>query len=262
MPTDLQRLDLHQLGVVVTRPAHQAEHLCQLIEQAGGRAIPFPTIAIAPPEDKAALAAQLTHLKDFDLAIFISANAVSHCHRLLKGGLPTGLKLVVVGKATARQLHTSFSRQPDIVPTSGFNSEALLALPELQQVRGKRIIILRGEGGRTLLGDCLGERGAEVDYANLYRRVQPQVDNTSIERLVQHAAADIIVATSGEGLENLFAMLGETYRVWLCRLPLLVVNQRLYERARQLGFAAEILVTREPADEAILECIQAWALQH
>ena len=259
--SSLQQPTLKQLDVLVTRPAHQATHLCELIEQAGGRAIPFPVITIAPPVDEAAVAAQLSHIKEFDLAIFISANAVSYCRQLLNGALPETLKLAVVGKATARQLHTSFARQPDVLPEHGFNSEALLALPALQQVKGQRIIILRGEDGRALLGDTLSERGAEVSYANLYRRVQPEVDAATIKQLVEHTAVDIIVTTSGEGLENLCAMLGETYRAWLCRLPLVVVHQRLCDRARQLGFTAEVLIAREPADEAILECIQAWAQQ-
>src|SRR3990172_199038 len=39
------------VGVLIILPAHQAAHLAQLIEQAGGVAIRFPTIEIVPPVD-------------------------------------------------------------------------------------------------------------------------------------------------------------------------------------------------------------------
>lgn len=248
--------DLNQLGVMVTRPAHQAEPLCQLIEAAGGRVFRFPVLAIEPPDDIPASRAQLAQLTDFDLAIFISPNAVSRAKALLPDGLPKSCRLVVVGQGTARQLVADFGRQPDVVPEAGFNSEALLAMPALQDVAGQRIMILRGEGGRALLGDILGERGAELIYATVYKRVKPATDTGRLQQAIENQAIEVIVISSGEGLENLLQMVGETYRQWLCSMPLVLVNQRLKALAERLGFTGELLIADNASDKAILTCLQ------
>ena len=67
--------DLQGLGVLVTRPAHQADQLCDLIEAAGGRPYRLPTIEITPSSDSDQQQARhlLEHLQANDLLIFISA---------------------------------------------------------------------------------------------------------------------------------------------------------------------------------------------
>ena len=76
--------DLSGVTVVVTRPSHQAEILCQSIEALGATALRFPVIEIRPSSNPERLKAQLDHLANFQLAIFISANAVFSTLRVLK----------------------------------------------------------------------------------------------------------------------------------------------------------------------------------
>lgn len=246
---------------MVTRPAHQAESLCQMIEAAGGQIFRFPVLAIEPPDDINAARLQLAELPGFDMAIFISPNAVSRTRALLQADLPADCQIVAVGQGTARQLVTEFGRQPDVVPETGFNSEALLAMPALQDVAGRRIMILRGEGGRPLLGDTLGERGAKVTYATVYKRVRPAAELGQLAQAITDKAINVIVITSGEGLHNLLHMAGETYRHWLCSMPLILINQRLRVLAEKLGFNGELLLADNASDEAILNCLQKWIRQ-
>ena len=60
-----------------------------------------------------------------------------------------------------------------ISPPLRFDSEALLELPQLTDVNGRRVIIFRGDGGRELLGETLAARGASVEYVSCYRRGRP-----------------------------------------------------------------------------------------
>ena len=253
--------DLQQLGVLVTRPAHQAEGLCQLIEQAGGRAVRFPTLAIKPVEDSAVPQQLLARLGEMDMAIFISPNAVSQTKQLLPAGLPANLQVATVGTGTARQLDSDFGRQPDIVPAAGFNSEALLAMPALQDVASKQIMILRGDGGRPLLGDTLRDRGATVIYATVYIRSMPEISADELEHTIQEQNIDIIVITSGEGLNNLLHMAGETYLQGLCNMTLVLPNLRLKSMAEERGFNGELLIAGGNRDEDILTCLQQHVRQ-
>src|SRR3954470_3979514 len=70
-------------GVVVTRPAHQAPKLIELLRQAGTHPIPFPVIEIADVDDPAPLTALIARLEDFDRAIFVSPNAVHKAMTLI-----------------------------------------------------------------------------------------------------------------------------------------------------------------------------------
>lgn len=253
------------LGIMVTRPAHQAAPLCRLIEDAGGTPILFPVLEILEPEDSAALCATVERLASFDMAIFISPNAVNKAMNLIDarlGGLPAGLTVATVGKSSAKELRNFIGREPDVYPKKKFNSEALLAMDAMQDVAGKRIVIFRGDGGREYLGDTLGARGATVEYANAYRRGRPQADVGKLHRAWARGGIDVITVTSGEGLRNLFDMVGKLAQHWLRKTQLVVVNERLVDLARQLGFKLEPVVAAEASDEALVEAIKQWHRQH
>lgn len=251
-------IDLNGLGVLVTRPAHQAGHLCDLITAAGGRPIRFPTLAIRDLSANPIVQEQLARLDDYHLAIFISPNAVHYGLAAInrRGHLPSGIKLATVGKGSAIALEQALGRGPDIVPTESYDSEALLALPELRRVSGQRILILRGEGGRELLAETLRQRGAMVDYLEVYRRECPiPGDADPMEWLEK---TDIITITSSEALQNLINLTAAAQRSQLLTRPLVVVSARTAALAKQLGFRHPALVTQRAGDEAILQALLDW----
>ncbi len=247
--TQAAECPLGGLGVLVTRPVHQAEGLCRLIEAAGGRALRFPTLEIRPtqhPEQSQALFAQA-----WDWWLFVSANAVEQTLALL-GRIPAGPRIGAVGQATAEALAAA-GHPVDLVPDAQFDSEALLASEAMQGVAGRRILIVRGEGGRALLAETLQARGATLAYAEIYRRGCPALDAAPLlSRWGEEIGA--VVATSGEILENLVALLGAAGRERLLVTPLVVISPRLAEQARRLGFT-RVLVADRAQDAAILAAL-------
>ncbi|MFZ1576531.1 MAG: uroporphyrinogen-III synthase [Chromatiaceae bacterium] len=248
MPTPC---DLAGRGVLVTRPRAQAAGLCQLIMAAGGRAIAFPTIEIEAAGDQESARRLLA--EPADLLCFTSRNAVDYALTLFPGGvLPTSPRLAAVGKATAEAL-TAAGRAPALVPEGRYDSEALLALPELQDLGGLRAVIVRGEGGRPLLGETLRARGAEVAYAEVYRRALPEVESAVLlagwEREVQ-----FVTATSGEILDNLMRILGEAGRERLLATPLAVVSAHTGLDAERMGFMRVELAERAD-DPALVQAL-------
>ena len=241
-------------GVLVTRPAGQAAGLCRLVEQRGGRAIRFPGIEIRPPLDPGPVRAQLERLPGCDIAIFVSPNAVQGAVDLLGGrGLPAGPRVAAVGEGTRRALEARGTRV-DITPADRYDSEGLLGCEALRRVAGRRVCIVRGVGGLPLLGETLAERGAEVLYIEVYRRARPEADpRPLVERWPREVQA--VTVTSGEILENLFALLGPDAGL-LRRTPLVVISGRVAARAEALG-CERVAVAERADDAAIVAAVEA-----
>lgn len=241
------------LRIVVTRPREQAAGLAQRIEQAGGQAIVFPLLEISPADDQRALQEAVARLPEFNLAIFISPNAVRYGMQaiLAAGPWPSHLKIATVGQGSAQALRELGVSQI-IAPCDKFDSEALLALPELQRVEGWRIMIFRGNGGRELLGDTLRARGARVEYAACYQRSRPQQDPASLVN-----AADAITVTSSEALAVLWEMLDAPSRTKMVDVPLFVLHERIAAAAQALGWHK--VTATAGGDDGLLSGLVAWA---
>lgn len=252
--------ELTGLHVLVTRPAHQAQPLCEALAAHGAVPVRFPVLEILDPLDSGPLLAVIDRLQDYDIAVFVSPNAVVKAMNLImaRRALPEGLRFATVGRASAKELRRFIGREPDICPPRKFDSEALLEQAAMQDVAGKRIIIFRGGGGRELLGDVLKERGARVDYAEAYRRGRPNADVDALLRAWARGEVDIIAVTSAEGLRNLFDMVGKLGQHWLRKTPLVVVHERMVQLAKELGFKDAPLVAPEASDAAIVEAIRQW----
>lgn len=243
-------------GIVVTRPAHQAGDLVELIEAAGGHAILFPTIEIVAVSESQALTELIDRLDTFDIAIFVSPNAVSQAMRLIKARreLPPRLALATIGRGSVRELERYGATR--VTAPARFDSEALLDLEQMREVAGKRIVIFRGEGGRELLGDTLTARGAAIEYAQCYRRSRPHVDATPLLEAWERNDLHAITATSSDGLRNLVALAGKSASPWLRQTPLFVPHPRIEHAARELGFATVVLTAQ--GDAGLVRGLTQW----
>ena len=242
--------------VLVTRPVDQAEKLSRLIEEHGGVAVRFPTLAIVPMEDSGTIQNTLAHLDRYHWLIFISANAVTmHGYHSDSDKIKKfkSIRIAAIGKATAQALSLA-GLPPDLVPENDYNSEALMAMPEMQQMQGQHCLIIRGEGGREELATMLRSRGASVEYLDIYKRIIPGIECTAVSLLLMQDKLDIITVTSGESLQNLLIMLEEKHHHRLFEVPLVVVSNRIKQIAVDIGFK-QIAVTHSPSDEAILETV-------
>ncbi len=250
-------------SVLVTRPRHQADGLIDAVQRLGGTARVFPTLAIVPVALSAAMIGDVQSLHAGDWAIFISPNAVDAGMGLLAqaGGLPSGVGVAAVGRATARSLHENGIARV-LVPQQGADSEALLALAPLHDLTGRRVLIVRGEGGRELLGRTLVERGADLRYAEVYRRVMPEdADRSQLLAWLAAGAVDLLTATSPAGLENLVRLAGAEGGAALSRLPLVVVSERMLQQAERLGFRGSVQVAEGAGDDAITKALVALTEQ-
>ncbi len=250
--------NLRGLGVLITRPAGQAQRVAQHIRAAGGDALLYPTIEIAPTDDPQTAEKILHSLAEFDWAIFISANAVEKTFSLLPPGLtwPTTLKVAAIGAATAQALREQ-GVEKIYAPQESFDSEALLALPEMQSVRQTRVVIFRGQGGRETLKQTLVARGAEVVYCASYRRIKPAAPPHDLPLWLAQKKIDATDVMSRESLDNLLDLAGDAATA-LKIIPLITHHPRVAQAAREAGFLQ--VFTCAPGDPALMAVLETLSL--
>lgn len=252
----ISKLPLAGLNIVVTRPRDQAVQLAQRIREAGGSTFLFPLLDISAVQDARVLNEQISRLYQFDLAIFISPNAAQYGIGAIRAAesIPPNLKIATVGQGSAKALR-AMGVTDVIAPGERFDSEGLLALPELQHIAGWQVMIFRGDGGRELLGDTLRERGATVEYAACYQRSKPQQD----AGVLLEAAPDAISVTSSEALGYLWQMLDQPAQSALRNTPLFVPHPRIAELAGQQGWLQVRLCGS--GDDGLLAALAEWAAE-
>lgn len=243
--------NLAGLRVLVTRPAGQSEALCREIERLGGSAVVLPALEIVavepdwPPDER-------TLDGEPDWIIFISANAARFGHAIALRNRAPHSRVVAIGAATSACL-TELGVGVDLCPENGGDSETLLAHPDFASLTGRRVVIVRGRGGRETLADGLRARGAVVGYLEVYERRCPDACRAGLKRLADHAGVDVVTVMSGETLENLVSAAREGGCLpWLKALPLIVISPRVAASAREFGFSGQVSVAAEMSDRGFI----------
>jgi uroporphyrinogen-III synthase len=239
---------LRNIGIAITRPVAQATKLAQLIQKAGGNTISFPLIDITPLDDYSQFEAVISNIAAYDWILFISSNAVQNSlPRLLAHGIPSHLKFAAIGPTTALTLN-EFGIKNVLIPSGNrFDSESLLSLPEMLDMKGKKVMIVRGVGGRDVLANTLTERGAQVTFAECYQRINPQTNSNVLTQAFHDGQLHALVITSSEAMRYLLSMAGKA--AWLRHVTLCVNHARVAEEAIKAGLTVKI--ASAPSDEAM-----------
>ena len=244
----MNALPLAGVGVAITRPSDQAKKLTSLIEAAGGHVILFPLIEIIGLDDYSQFEREIAHIAEYDWIIFISSNAVQHgMPHLLKHTLPNRLRFAAIGPVTASELQ-DFGIQNVLIPQGRYDSESLLSLTELQEMQGKKLMIVRGIGGREVLAETLKSRGAEVTFAECYQRINPQKNIETLHQAWVNHQLQAIVVTSSEAMRYLLDF--ASHASWLWEVTLCVNHARIAEQPIAMGI--KVKVADAPGDEAML----------
>ena len=236
-----RRRHLAGVRVLVTRPRYAARRLADALAAEGADAVCVPAMEIAPVDDTRSAARLREQLADVSVSVFTSANAVDGFFRLVASGASDRLPPVVlaVGRATAEALRVRGVAGVR-TPSGGFDSEGLLACPELGsgQVAGRLVAIVKGEGGRDLLARELDRRGAGVIEANVYRRRAPERLADRLDDV--RGTIDVVTATSAEALRNLLDAAPWT-RSWLSGVVVVVASARVADVARACGLTRVVV---------------------
>lgn len=229
--------------VLVTRPQHQQAELISAFESHGAQTIALPLLQIAPPsagEHAATLRRSLLELDLFDTLIFISTNAVRAGVAAIEDywpQFPVGIQVVAIGPSTAALAQKLLCCEV-AVAAGGVTSEDLLSSGLFDNLKGKRVGIFRGEGGRDTLAEGIRDRGGRVDYFEVYRRLTCDYTQDELEAVLSGKIPTALTATSGESLAALLAL--PLLEMPLLEMPLIVPSDRVKELALALGFVQPV----------------------
>ena len=246
MPRQTRMPDLPETArvVVVTRPRAQADALAQAVAASGRTAVLLPLLEISPVEDAAPLRAALAELDRFALVAFVSPNAIDAAFAHIDAW-PVAVPVAIVGDGSRAALarhgvtcdtFTIFSP----ADSAHSDSEHLLQRLDLAAYAGKRVLIVRGDGGRELLADALRAAGARVEPVAAYRRATPVLTAELATRLrAWLAQPNDWIITSSEALRGLAGLVqtidDNALMARLMQQRLIVPHARIAQTARDLG---------------------------
>lgn len=220
------------MKVLLTRPEGRNQPMQQALADAGIPCMITPLMAVEANPAVAQLSPD--QVVQADIIIFVSRNAVQFASQALAKPWPTHISYFAVGQATlAAMADVGITGQ--VAADDNQQSEGLLLLPALQQLQGKQVIIIRGNGGRELLAQTLTERGANVHYWEVYRRCCPPLDGQQISQAWQTFGIDTILLTSPEMLDNLIALVPKELFPWLSACHIIVPSNRAEAQAIAKG---------------------------
>jgi uroporphyrinogen-III synthase len=252
--------------VVITRPRVQAEALARSVAALGREVVVLPLLEIFPLPDQAALQRALSGLSAYAMVAFVSPNAVDAAFAHI-ARWPPAVALAVLGEGSRAALarHGVADDNATIISPldpARSDSENLLQSLDLGALRGKQVLIVRGESGRELMADGLRAAGAIVTTVASYRRSVPHMTpelETTLRRLL--AQRNDWIITSSEALRGLLALVGqlepEHAVAKLQQQHLIVPHARIAETAGALGLTQ--LTLTGSGDARLLAALQSRA---
>ncbi|WP_371374729.1 uroporphyrinogen-III synthase [Thalassotalea aquiviva] len=222
-------MNKNKLNILLTRPLEKSRLLAKALTPIANSIEIWPLLCYQEGAGLSNLNQQLSQ-QYYDILIFISEPSVRFSRPFLQQNKDHLGCIIAVGDATANALKQTLTN-PIIVP-SQHTTEGLLELTELNKVKNKKILIVRGNGGREALKQQLIERGAIVTYTEVYERKWLIPQQSVIERWHQ-AQINCIVVTSNEMLLKLFTICSSSKALksalWV------VASERIAHTGQQLG---------------------------
>ncbi|MEM3708074.1 MAG: uroporphyrinogen-III synthase [Nitrososphaerales archaeon] len=260
--------------IAITRSYNQAEEICKMIKDRGGKPYLIPTIEIKMPTDLSPIKNFIYDLKGgkIDYIIFMSVNGIKH---LIKIAEMLGLKdelinysektvIMAVGPKTAKELK-NYQIHVDLIPEK-YSSEGIIESLRQLDINGKSIFIPRTKGATPTLKKGLKEMGAKVHEIYVYETILPKDSNIK-DRFLQDLICDnihAIIFGSSLCVKNLFLMLMEKISMEKLRdlfnskLTIVAIGPTTAETLKEMGLKVDIIPDKHLFEEAIIALAHYW----
>lgn len=230
--------------IVVTRSRDQASTLAEAIENLGGESWEFPIIDIQDPDDFTPMDAAIANLRNYQWLIFTSVNGVKKFFQRLyhyqkDARALFGVKLCTIGPKTKEVLKAK-GLICDYVPEE-YRTEAIIEWLKTQNMKGKKVLLVRANTARRLLSDALENLGAVVTNVVAYKTVMGTANIEQLRRMLKDGMIHIITFTSSTTVENFIKMLGlENYKELLQGVMIASIGPITSGTIRNFGLKVDV----------------------
>jgi uroporphyrinogen-III synthase len=198
--------------ILVGRARHQAGGLSASLRSLGAAVIEIPFIEIRKPQSYRPLDDALKSISSYDWLILTSVNGVEAMWervrrlRITRRNLKH-LKIAAIGPATKKAI-VKHRLKVKMVPKEYVAEAVVKRLRD--EVKGKRVVLIRAKVARDLIPDELRAAGAVVDVVEAYETVVPEKSRPRLRALMKSAARrpHIVVFTSSSTAKNFVELLG------------------------------------------------------
>lgn len=249
---------LQGAAVVITRPVGLNRAWAIKVHKLGGQAIQLPGMTLRP---NVTTKFQFDRLCSSDIVLFTSPAAVRYAWRAWPQlNFSKTIKIYAVGMTTAAALKYRDIKNAQI-PNEQQNSDGLLALKDLRSIRGKKIAIASGEGGREQLQNELCRRGAKVEKIAVYRRSPARLGKPHYGLLTSLTKSDYIFFSSTEAISNLHNNLAKEAWQRLRQMKAIVSSARLAAILKKCGFVRIAIAPSANSHDMLKKLIELHSRQ-
>jgi uroporphyrinogen-III synthase len=251
-----QRPDLSGLRILVPRPQRENDTFIASLNRLNATVTALPVMAIEPLVVAGqASSLMLEKLREADHLVVISRPAAEVlCQILLTHNIRPS-SILAVGASTAKILEASGFKVD--FPVKQQASEGVLNLPQLSNVKGQKIVLVKGQGGRPKLADALRQSGAFLEQFDCYRRQPLGTYRDQIIEQLTAQAVDVVALHSVEILENLLALLSQDEKQLLQRVGFLVPGERVAQAVIDAGLA-QVIVADSALPQTMVDALVGW----
>jgi uroporphyrinogen-III synthase len=185
-------------GVLVTRPAGEADPLVEGLRGGGVDVRAIPTVALEP------ISFEPPGLAGYDWVVVTSATGA---RSLLTATTPVaGPRWAAVGAATAGEL-ARHGIGADAVPERARGVEVAGAMARAQALAGRRVLLARASAASGDLPAALEEMGAVVEELAVYRTVEgPESSRLPLNQALADESLGTVVFASGSAVRGLLRL--------------------------------------------------------
>ncbi len=254
----LNSVSAHHLSdkpsVIMTRQYRYLGNMGEILHRLDYNAVHIPAIGVEPTSNARS---DLRFLDAYSDIVFVSRNAVTIGMQIIadRGGLPASVQAMAVGAETAKQLYNY--GVDALFPSHGNGAQALLDVEQLSELKGRNILVVRGEQGLQWPAEEMAKRGANVTEAICYRQVIPEFSESRLIKVMQQLDGVAgVFAHSPNAIRNLVLIAGDM-RDRLLNANLIAGSEAIAEAARQLNWTGQIRVADSPTNKDMMIAFSA-----
>src|ERR1700678_273715 len=197
--------------ILVGRARHQANSLSAGVRSLGASVIEIPFIEIRKPQSYQPLDDVLKNIRSYDWLILTSVNGVEAMWRRLRNlriarRSLKRLQIAAIGPATKKAI-VKHGLKVKMVPEEYVAESVVKGLRD--QVKGKRVLLIRAKVARDVIPEQLRTAGAEVDVVEGYETIVPESSRARLRALMKNSTRrpHMVTFTSSSTAKNFAELL-------------------------------------------------------